>query len=629
MKTAFPDWSTFTPENARAKLPLLLEEAERAVSAMESSMPTDYESLVPALNDATRELWDCWGGVAHMLGVMNSDEWRKLEDEWQPRIVAFSLRVGQSKKLYDAAKRILANAARGTGKLDETKLRILEKNVQSAELSGVGLSGDDKTRFNDIQSRLAKLRADFHNAVIDATKSFSFEKNATTYTIDDANYPETMKHCADREVREKLCRARSARAPENAERIKEILKLRAEESQILGFRNYAEQSLAVKCAPSVEAVCKMIDDLDEATRTPASDEDEELKAFSSPEVPKLEPWDTAYFAERLREKKYSYSEDELKQHFELEDVVKGLFRISKHLFNIDIEEVIDRDRPSVWHEDVRFFEVKEADETIAHFYFDPFVRNGLKSGGAWMNDFRRRRDSAEGKVLPLALIVTNFPLPDAQGKCLLPFREVETLFHEFGHALQAMLTRVTDEDAAGTGLVEWDAVELASQFMENWCLDERTGIFVPEDLKEKVKAAKNFRAASACRRQLAFAKTDMILHSGFSGVADDVKKETFAHFGLPTVEGDRFLCAFTHIFAGGYAAGYYGYKWSEVMSADSYGAFEEAGLADDAATKNTGRRFRETILALGGSKPALQIFREFRGRDPEIKSLLRQMGLNP
>ncbi len=616
----FPDWNTFTPESAAADLPRLLERAERDVQAVEASEPETFEDFVWRLDDATRELWRCWGGVSHMLSVMNSDAWRKVEEDFQPRVVLFSLRVGQSKRLYALSKGVLANGP----DVDATRRRILEKMVQSAELAGVGLAGERLARFNEIQQRLAKLATDFSNAVIDATKAFSLEKGGKTYTIDDANYPQAMKHCADREVREKLMRARASRAPENEARIDEILRLRQEEADILGYPDYAAKSLATKCAPSVEAVFKMIDDLDAATERPAEAEEAELGDG-------LEPWDRAYAAERLRERKYAYSEEELKRHFELADVLKGLFRVTRLLFGVDVEEVTGADKPAVWHPDVRFFAVRENGSVTANFYFDPYVRSGLKSGGAWMNEFRNRSK----QTLPLAVIVTNFPKPDGEGRCFLPFREVETLFHEFGHALQQMLTRVDEEDAAGINLVEWDAVEVASQFMENWCLDDRTGIAVPDDLKAKVRAAKNFRAANACRRQLAFAKTDVVLHTaGFASARrsggltpEGLKKETFTHFGLPTVDEDRFLCAFTHIFSGGYAAGYYGYKWAEVMSADCYGAFEEAGLSDEAAVASLGRRYRETVLGLGGSVSALDVFRRFRGRDPGIAALLRQQGL--
>ncbi len=628
----FPDWGRFTPEHAAAELPRLLSEADAAVVALEASAPTTYEGLVWALDDATRDLYRTWGQVGHLTSVMNSDAWRKVEEDFQPQVVAFSLRVGQSQPLYRAAKGILAHAEG----LSSVRVRILAKTVEAAELAGVGLADEKRARFNAIQASLAKLAMDFSNAVLDATKAFRFEKDGKTYTIDDAHYPETMKHCADREVREALCRARATRAPENAARIAEILKLRAELAALLGFKSYADLSLQTKCAPSVAAALKMIDDLDAATAAPAKAEDAELRKGQSTPV---QPWDVAFCAKRLREQKYAYSEEELKRHFEIEDVLRGLFKISNLLFGITVEEVTGDAKPSVWHPDVRFFAVKEKGETIAHFYFDPFVRNGQKNGGAWMNEFRNRRFREQ---LPLALVCTNFPLPDADGKCLLPFREVETLFHEFGHALQCMLTRVDEEDAAGINLVEWDAVEVASQFMENWCLDDRTGIEVPAELKAKVRAAKNFRAASACRRQLAFAKTDLLLHDPsrvwgqtphLGGLSpremseNDVKSAVFAHFGVLMVEGDRFLCSFSHIFAGGYAAGYYGYKWAEVMSADCYGAFEEAGLADDAAVRRVGAAYRETVLARGGSQSAIEVFRDFRGRDPEIAALLRQQGL--
>ena len=622
----FPDWVGFTPEFAAAELPRLLGETEKTVAAIEAAEPKAYEDFVWPLDDAMRGLWRCWGMVAHMLGVMNSEAWRKVEEEWQPKIVAFSLRVSQSKKLHEIARKLVDGRWTTT---NSTQRRILEKMVQGAELAGVGLEGAKKERFNEIQMKLAKLGADFHNTVIDATAAFKYEKDGKTYTIDDANYPETMKHCADREVREKLYRARAARAPENEPRIAEILKLRQEEAEILGFKNYAEKSLATKCAPSVTAVMKMIDELDEATVARAKEEELELCTSGEDAASPLLPWDLAYAAERLREKKYAYSEEELKKHFELEDVVKGLFRMVKFLFDVDVEEVADK--PSVWHEDVRFFRVVEKGETIAHFYFDPFVRPGLKSGGAWMNEFRNRCRcrgvGVEKDVTPLAVVVTNFPKKDGNGRCYLPFREVETLFHEFGHALQCMLTRVDEEEAAGINLVEWDAVEVASQFMENWCLDDRTGISVPADLKAKVRAAKNFRAATACRRQLAFAKTDVLLHSTPTPNPYTLKCEIFSHFNLPMIPEDKFLCAFTHIFAGGYAAGYYGYKWAEVMSADCYGAFEEAGLEDDEAMRRIGAKYRETILALGGSRSALEVFREFLGRDPQIKALIRQQNL--
>lgn len=604
----FPNWAEITPEYATKELERLLKASEESVAAIEASAPATYEDLVWKLDDATRDLWRCWGAVGHLLGVMNSEAWRKLEESFQPQIVAFALRVSQSRRLYDLTRKLLDGMPEKTG----VRYRILSHMAQAAELAGVGLDDKKRTRFNEIQERLARLSADFANAVIDAT----------TPEIADAAYVETMKHEPDRAKRETVYRKRATRAPENAARIPEILALRKESAELLGFSNYAELSLATKCAPSPAAVMKMIDDLDAATAEGSRLEDLELGTG-------LEPWDYTYRAERLREAKYAYSEDELKKHFEFEDVLKGLFRMTKFLFDVDVEEVCCAAKPSVWQKDVRLFAVREKGETVAHFYLDPYVRPGLKQGGAWMNEFRNR-SVRKGKesVLPIAVVVLNLKEPDAEGKSYLPLREVETLFHEFGHALQCMLTRVDEEDAAGINLVEWDAVEVASQFLENWCLDDRTGIKVPSELKAKVRTAKNFRAASICRRQLAFAKTDMLLHLADSvSDANAVKMHEFAHFGLPTIPEDRFLCAFTHIFAGGYAAGYYGYKWAEVMSADVYGAFEEAGLADDAEVVRLGKAYRETILGLGGSENALSVFRRFRGRSPTIDALIRQNGL--
>ena len=623
-KQTFPRWSQITPERVAAELPRLLDEAEAAVAAIERSQADTYEGVVVALNDAMRPFGKCWGQVCHMLSVVNSESWRKVKADLLPKVVAFSLRVEQSRPLYEALRRVQA-----AGIADPVRRRIVEKSIQSAELSGVALEGAAKDRFNEVSSRLAELATEFSDCVLDATNAFSYEKDGVKYTIDDANYVETMKTCPDREVRERLARARALRAPENAARIDEILRLRKESAGLLGFEDYVSYSLATKCAPSVVDVFAMIDGMDAATKEKGEEEDAELIALAGSidePIDRVEPWDRAYLAEKLRVRKYDYSEEELKRHFEFSDVLAGLFRMVKFLFDVDVEEIVGEEKPETWHPDVRFFRVLENGKAIAHFYMDPYVRNGEKTGGAWMNDFEGRDDRRGTK--PLALIVLNFKVPDAEGKTYLSMRDVETLFHEFGHALQCMLTRIGEEGAAGLALIEWDAVEVASQFMENWCLDDRTGISIPADLKAKVKAAKNFRAASMCRRQLAFSKIDMLLHGGgFSGDANALKNEMFGHFGVVTVDGDIFLNSFLHIFAGGYAAGYYGYKWSEVMSGDCYGAFEEAGLDDDEAVRRVGSEYRETILGLGGSMSAYDVFVKFRGRKPDPKPLLRQQGL--
>ena len=381
----------------------------------------------------------------------------------------------------------------------------------------------------------------------------------------------------------------------------------------------------------------MIDELAAASKPVQAKENAALAAFAGGE---LQPWDRAYWSERQREKLYSYSEDELMQYFNFPDVLKGMFALANRLFGVTIEERAGA--APVWHKDVRFFRIQEGGKTIAHFYIDPFSRPETKRGGAWVNRLHERDVRADGSVqLPLAFIVCNQAVPDASGRALMRFREVETLFHEFGHVLQHTLTRVDDAGASGTNLVDWDAVEVASQFMENWCVDPKTvrafarhvetGRPIPEKLLARVRAARNYRAANSMLGQLSLATVDMLLHEGgFAGTPNDVKNRVFNDLTPgTTVPGDRFLNSFSHIFAGGYGAGYYGYKWSEVMSADCFGAFEEAGLDDEAAVRRTGRRFRETLLALGGGTDPMEVFRLFRGRAPETKALLRQTGLLP
>ncbi len=653
-----------TPSAAEEALPKLLADARARVDELEAKAPAEWDGFVFALNDAVRPLWEAWGLVAHLLSTCNSEGWRALEAKWQPQLVEFSLRVAQSRRFLDLAEEL---SAKLPADAPSARRRILDKFIQSAKLAGVALEGDKKKRFNEINAELAKLSADFRDHVLDATKAFSLpvdegqlaglpeqaramarRDGGWAATIEDALYVPFMKHCRDRAVRERLYRARNTRASsgerDNSPLIDRILALRRELASLLGFKDFAEMSLAKKCAPSVEAVFKMIDDLAAASRPAAKREKAALASFAAESAKggdgngDLAPWDISYYAERQRERLYSYSEEELSRYFNFPVVLEGLFKLVERLFGVKVESA-DWSAP-VWHKDVRFFRVLGEDgAVVAHFYLDPYSRPETKRGGAWMNELRSRDVRPGGKVtLPLALICCNQSLPDSQGRCLMTFREVETLFHEFGHALQHMLTRVDDEGASGINLIEWDAVEVASQFMENWCVDPATlSRFafhaethepIPAALVEKVRAARNYRAGEACLRQLSFAKTDMLLHAAsFSGDPDDVKKRVFADYEQPMIPEDRFLCAFTHIFAGGYAAGYYGYKWSEVMSADVFGAFEDAGLSDEEAVRRTGRRYRDTFLALGGSLDPMEVFRRFRGRGPTIDALLRQQGL--
>ena len=396
-------------------------------------------------------------------------------------------------------------------------------------------------------------------------------------------------------------------------------------------------------APDVASVERMIGELQAASQ-PHSEKDfgalEALAKASGQEEPVMH-WDTSFWSERLREQKFDYTDDQLRPYFPLPKVLDGMFALAERLFDIEIARADDEDAHK-WHEDVQFFKVLRDGERIASFYLDPYSRPAEKRGGAWMNDCLGRRWRSGELRLPVVHLVCNGTPPVGDTPSLMSFSEVETLFHEFGHGLQGMLTTVDYADVAGLHGVEWDAVEIASQFMENWCYQKptligmtahmETGEPLPDDLFEKIVAARTFQAGSLMMRQLSFGKTDILLHSVFdpdSGeTAFDVERRVTEEMSvLPPLPESRFLCSFSHIFAGGYAAGYYSYKWSEVLSADAFGAFEEAGLDDEEAVKTTGRKFRDTILALGGSKHPMDVYREFRGREPSTEALLRHNGL--
>ena len=669
----FPDYPKMTPEAADEALPRLLAEAKSRVDALEKSAPATWDGLALALIDAQRPLWSAWGCISHLLGVCNCEGWRALQKKYQAEMVAFSMRVEQSSRFYGLFKEIKASLEaeerRSPSAAAETRIRVLADWVRSAELAGVALSGERQRRFNEIQEETSRLSSDFRDHVLDATKAFSVvmttkaetdglpasllktlagdgdaERGPWRATIEDATYYPFMKHSRNRPVREALCRARSTRASEGAQDntpiVARLLALRHELAGLLGYANYAEVSLAQKSAPSVAAVDGLIDELVKASRPFAKKEDDALGAFAAAagwNEPIL-PWDRAYWNERQRERLYSYSEEELSKYFNLPVVLDGLFRLATRLFGITVEPA-DGEAP-VWHPDVRFYRVRdERGATIAHFYLDPYSRPATKRGGAWANSVNSRRRLPGGGVrLPLALVCCNQAVPDKDGRALMRFSEVETLFHEFGHALQHMLTTVDEESASGLGLIEWDAVEVASQFMENWCYDAatvksfarhvETGELIPSRLIDRVRAARNYRAANASLGQLAYAKVDIELHKTPPPDPNALKDRIFDDL-IPgrSVPGDRMLNSFSHIFAGGYAAGYYGYKWSEVMSADVFGAFEEAGLDDERSVRRLGRRYRDTFLALGGSVDPMEVFRRFRGRAPKVDALLRQSGL--
>ena len=678
----YPAFDQMTPESATDAFTRLLPEARAAVDTLEASFLPTWSGLMRPLHDACHPLYDAWGLLNHMLSVMNSDGWRRVHEALQPEVVTFSLRVGQSRTFYNGLLALQA-ADRNAPCLTSVQRRILTKAILSAEQSGVGLPPEQQARFNAIHMELAQLSTSFRNHVLDATKAFSLtlhtraevdglppallavtaqaaaasgpheppspENGPWKITLDSAVYVPFMMHSRNRAAREALCRAYATRASsaetDNTPLIEQSLALRRELANLLGYATFADLSLSTKTAKTVAAVDDLIAQLADASRDAGRREASDLLAFARAngfEDETLQPWDVTYWAERQREYLYSYSDEELSRYFLFPRVLEGLFSLASRLFGITITHA-DGEAP-VWHPDVRFFRVADADGTPrACFFLDPYSRPETKSGGAWMNDFRTRDKRADGSVtLPMALLVCNQSVPVGDEPPVMRFNEVNTLFHEFGHAIQHMLTTVEEPDASGVNGIEWDAIEIASQFMENWCYDRATlkglsrhaatGEELPDALFDKIVAAKNYRAATAMLRQLFFAATDMDLYARYPRPewpdAETVKRLNAKKYApTPLLPEDRFLCSFGHIFGGGYAAGYYSYKWSEVLSADAFAAFEEAGLDNDEAVRTAGRRLRDTLLALGGGTDPAEVFRLFRGRAPSIAPLLRHAGL--
>ncbi|MEW6272939.1 MAG: M3 family metallopeptidase [Thermodesulfobacteriota bacterium] len=673
-----PRFDEIRAEHVVPGIRALLGDLERELAAIESGIAADWEHVVAPLERLSDRLSLAWGTVGHLMGVRNSDELRVAYETVQPEVVAFSLRVGQSRPIYRALKELRDGPSWPT--LDGTQQRIVTSLVRDAELAGVGLEGEKQERFNAIQAELAECSTRFSNHVLDATKAFALtlrsrdeteglpqsllqlaaqaareagEEGASAQggpwriTLDAPSYVPFQQHSRRRELREQLYRAFVTRASsgelDNTPLIERILRLRREEAGLLRYASYAELSLASKMAPSVAAVDEMLEELRVASYPAAERDLAELRALArendAPEAADLKPWDVAFWAERLRERRFAYTDEELRPYFPLPRVLDGLFALVSSLFGLTIRPADGETQ--VWHRDVRFFRIYDESSTeVAAFFLDPYSRPKEKRGGAWMDECIGR---APGR-LPVAHLVCN-QVPPVDGKpSLMTFHEVNTLFHEFGHGLQHMLTRVERPLAAGIRNVEWDAVELPSQFMENWCYHRETllgltghvetGARLPEELFRKIAASRTFRAGSDMLRQLYFAMTDLALHHGFDPDGPETPFDVQRRIAektttIPPLPEDRFLCSFTHIFGGGYAAGYYSYKWAEVLSADAFAAFEEAGLDDERALAATGRRFRDTVLALGGSRHPMQVFQQFRGRPPTTEALLRHHGLLP
>ncbi len=670
-----------TPEHVVPAMTTVVETMENDMADLERSLEPTWKGLMEPLSELEIPMEYSWGPVRHLLAVRNSDELRKAHDEVQPKVVNVRLRLRQSRPIYDGLKALREGAE--WEKLDEAQKRAVEIRLRDAEHAGVGLDGERRERFQKIEEELSKLATDFQNHVLDATKAFELiitdpadtegwprslrQLSAQSYarskgektqpdpesgpwriTLDYPSFGPFMQHSRNRGQREAVYRAYMTRASsgewDNTGIIDRELELRREKSSLLGFGTFADLSLSEKMAPDVEAVQNMFDELSAASKSHADADLDEIQRLANENgfEGELTHWDTAFWSERLRERRFDYTDDQLRPFFPMPRVLDGLFSLSERLFGITIEAA-DGEAP-VWNEDVHYFKVKnEKGEPIATFYLDAYSRPHEKRGGAWMNDLLGRRWMDGELRLPVVTLTCNGTPPVGDKPSLMSFREVETLFHEFGHGLQSMLTTVDHADVAGLEGVEWDAVELASQFMENWCYNRptllgmtshyETGEPLPDELFDKIVAARTFRAGSLMMRQLEFGITDMRLHHEYDPsdgrTPFDVHREVAGETrSLPPFPDDRMLCGFMHIFTPAYAAGYYSYKWAEVLSADAFAAFEEAGLDDESKVRELGRRFRDTVLGLGGGRHPMDVYRDFRGREPSTAALLRHNGLN-
>jgi len=687
-----PEFAAITPDQVKEHIPVLLEDLNTSLGAIEAQLdealaagqPLAWNAVMEPLHRLGERLRWSWGVVSHLNGVCNTTELREAHASQQAAVVALGNRAGQSTVIHRALKRLEQQ-----GGLDATQQRILAAELRDMELRGVGLEGESREAFNAASQELAELSTRFGNQVLDATNAWTLklsdpaeveglpeslrgllaeaarqkgEEGATAEAgpwllgLDFPRYGPFLQYSQRRDLREQLYRAHVSRASgvgedgsDNGPLIERILTLRQEQARRLGYANWAEVSLASKMAGSEAEVERLLEDLRQAAYPAAQRELEELRACAAqaaaPEAADLKPWDVSFWAERLRQDRFELDSEALRPWFPLPQVLEGLFGLCDRLFGITIVAA-DGEAP-VWHTDVRFFRVNDAADgrPLAAFYLDPYSRPGSKRGGAWMDECLVRQRRADGSpVLPVAYLVCNQSPPVGDTPSLMTFAEVETLFHEFGHGLHHMLTTVERPQAAGINNVEWDAVELPSQFMENWCYDRATllgmarhwqsGDPLPEAEFEKLLAARTFLGGAATLRQVHFALTDLKLHSEWapgSGVSPEGLRRRIAANTtvLEPLPEDAMLCSFSHIFAGGYSAGYYSYKWAEVLSADAFSAFEEVDLGNEEAIRATGRRFRDTVLSQGGSRHPAEVFEAFRGRPPSAEALIRHSGLAP
>ncbi|MDK1684380.1 M3 family metallopeptidase [Acinetobacter terrestris] len=622
------------------------------------------QAVLDQVDTLENNMSESWGVLSHLNAVMNNAETRELYQSLLPALSEYYTQLGQHTVLYQTYQQVHDASMFET--LPPAHQSAIKLALRDFKLSGVALEGEAKTRYAEISARLSQLSSDFSNHVLDATQAYfkpltekqlkglpqssvellkqygqQRELEQAVATLDIPSYLAIMTYADDRALREELYKAYTTRASDQSEHtefdntkvIEEILSLRHEMAQLLGFKNYAELSLASKMAPDVETVDKFLVDLAEHARAPATQEIAELKAIASQDgVQELQPWDTGYYSEKLKVQQFNLSQESLKPYFPAPKILQGLFSIVNRLYGINIME---REAP-VWHPDARYFELEDQGKVVGGFYFDLYARSG-KRGGAWMSGFRSRMQTSDGLQKPICYMVCNFTPAVGDQAALLTHDEVNTLFHEFGHGLHHMLTEVDHIAVAGTHGVDWDAVELPSQFMEFWTWDTdsldllsehiESKQHLPQDLLKSLLDARFFQSGMQTLRQIEFALFDLSIHKHSSALnaeqvqatLDDIRQK---YAVAPTASYNRFQHSFSHIFAGGYAAGYYSYKWAEVLASDAFDRFEQEGIFN----VQTGKEFRQFILAVGGKDTALDAFINFRGREPKIDALLRHQG---
>ena len=663
-----PPFSAIKPEQVVPAIDQLLADSRKQVAELlQRKDGFTWDNLVLPMDEMAAKLGQAWGPVSHLNAVCNNAELREAYEACLPKLSEFWTEMGQNRELFEAYK-ALANSP-AASELNDAQRKVLDNELRDFHLSGIDLPPAQQARYGEIQKELSELSSTFSNQLLDATQAWTKhitdetalaglpesalgqlaqaaaekELDGWLVTLEFPSYYAIMTYADDRALREEVYTAYSTRASEqgpnagefdNTPVMQRTLELRQELAELLGFAHYNELSLATKMADSPQQVLDFLNDLAVRSKPYAEKDLAELQAFASEQgCAELQSWDVGYYSEKLREQRYSISEEEVRQYFPVDRVLGGLFQIVQRLFGIEISEEQDFER---WHPDVRLFSIRENGQTVGRFYFDLYARSN-KRGGAWMDGARDQFRNGKGElVLPVAYLVCNFTPAVGDKPALLTHDEVTTLFHEFGHGLHHMLPRIEQLGVSGINGVAWDAVELPSQFMENWCWEQEglaliaghwlTNEPLPAEMLERMLAARNFQSGMMMVRQLEFSLFDFELH-GSQGqgrsvqqVLDDVRQRVAV---MTPPAWNRFANSFGHIFAGGYAAGYYSYKWAEVLSADALSRFEEEGVL----TPHTGPAFRDSILAKGGAYEPLQLFVEFRGREPQIDALLRHSGL--